>query len=207
MTFRRVYPGCGVLDAFRSSKIEIGERFFGPRKHALPTAEDLIAYDRITLYSTKFAAFIKSPLDIGTRGSRGAPAAFSGPALSKCTLFEDPATRPSPNFNAAHGGLWLPIFPGKRFLLEFRSPTANGEPLWWRTNVLSRRFGLIWRWCTKTYRIEWSLLLLLPPRNFYDILRQTRILLRILNDFLYLYFTAMQKFSVSQQHFAKVLQK
>lgn len=140
MTFRGVYPGRDPLDfPFNENwnRCAIFRYRQRARKRALPTAEDLIACDRITLYSTKFAAFIKSPLDIGTGGVEEGryPAASSGPALSKCTLFEDPATRPSPNFNAARGGLWLPIFPGKRFLLEFRSPTANGEPPWWRTDV------------------------------------------------------------------------
>lgn len=139
MTSWEVYPGCAILFRLHSPKIEIDARFLrvSPHAHrrALPTAEDLVACDRITLYSTKFAAFIKSPLDIGIGGEERCPAVSFEPALSKCTLFEDPATRLSPNFNAAHGGLWLPIFPGKRFLLEFRSPTANGEPLWWRTDI------------------------------------------------------------------------
>lgn len=137
--FEGVYPDRDPPDFpfnenWNSAIFRYGQR---ARNRALPTAEDLIACDRITLYSTKFAAFIKSPLRYRHRGRGGSvyPAASSGPALSKCTLFEDPATRPSPNFNAARGGLWLPIFPGKRFLLEFRSPTANGEPLWWRTDV------------------------------------------------------------------------
>lgn len=111
MTSREVYPDYAILSRLRSPKIEIDARFFvtvRTRRRALPTAEDLVACDRITLYSTKFAAFIKSPLDIGIGGEGGGewyPAVSSEPALSKCTLFEDPATRPSPNFNAAHGGL------------------------------------------------------------------------------------------------------
>lgn len=77
MTSREVYPGCAILFRLRSPKIEIDARFLrvSPHAHrrALPTAEDLVACDRITLYSTKFAAFIKSPLDIGIGGEEKCP--------------------------------------------------------------------------------------------------------------------------------------
>lgn len=64
------------LDFPSSTKIEIGARFFGygqraSASRALPTTEDLIACDRITLYSTKFAAFIKSFPRYRHRGTRG----------------------------------------------------------------------------------------------------------------------------------------
>lgn len=139
MTSWEVYPDYAIFFRLHSPKIEIDTWFFGlfrTRRHALPT-EDLVACDRITLYSTKFAAFIKSPLDIGIEGERSGtpPPPLSRHYLSALSLKIPLPPRPSPNFNAAHGGLWLPIFPGKRFLLEFRSPTANGEPLWWRTDV------------------------------------------------------------------------
>lgn len=74
MTSREVYPDYAILPRLRSPKIEIDARDFSEsvrtRRRALPTAEDLVACDRITLYSTKFAAFIKSPLDIGIGGER-----------------------------------------------------------------------------------------------------------------------------------------
>lgn len=58
--------------------------------------EDLIPCDRITLYSTKFAAFIKSPLDIGRRRRVKGCTTPYGRALSKCTLFEDPTVLAHP---------------------------------------------------------------------------------------------------------------
>lgn len=48
--------------------------------------EDLIACDRITLYSTKFAAFIKSPLDIGRRRRGCTPPPLGGHYLSALSL-------------------------------------------------------------------------------------------------------------------------
>lgn len=111
-----------------------------------PGNEDLIACDRITLYSTKFAAFIKSPLDIGRR--RRVYATPFGRALSKCTLFEDPATFAHPRTLMPLAVVYDYQFSLTDVSYSSFGPSANGGLLRWRITdccaLCLRARDLIW---------------------------------------------------------------
>ena len=106
--------------------------------------EDLVACDRITLYSTKFAAFIKSPLDIGRRRRVMGYATPFGRALSKCTLFEDPAVLAHPRTLMPLAVVYDYQFSLTDVSCSSFGPSVNGESLWWRI-ADSRSFDLICR--------------------------------------------------------------
>lgn len=120
----KVYsPRLEISKLWKSCTISIVDALF-------PGNEDLIACDRITLYSTKFAAFIKSPLDIGRR--RRVYATPFGRALSKCTLFEDPATLAHPRTLMPLAVVYDYQFSLTDVSYSSFGPSANGGLLRWR---------------------------------------------------------------------------
>lgn len=157
--FRGVYPGRDIL-RLRSPRDWNRCAIFWSRARSsagVPFRQRRISWRVIGLPFTQpnSQPSSKAPSISGHRGmeeerQRYIPAAFSRPVLSKCTLFEDPA----------HPRTLMPL----TVVYDYQFSLANVSCLSFvarrlmanravmENRRLSRRFGLIWRWCTKTCR-------------------------------------------------------